>query len=101
MAALLAHRNLDEAAAPRGNHPKNQPSNRSHFAKPVRTPRRKRAESPKTIPKTVRKTVKESNIGTIFRMVGRGCNAFSVRLAKWCTSLATPWRPSASDTKTP
>src|ERR1039458_8476884 len=50
--------------------PRRKPApNRAHFAKPARIPRRKRAESPKTILKTVRRTVKTLNKGPNFRMV--------------------------------
>jgi hypothetical protein len=65
--ALLAHRNV-EAAARAVTTPKTSAQIAAHFAKPARTPRRERAENPKTIPKTARRTVKMLNKGPNFRM---------------------------------
>src|ERR1019366_10275811 len=55
-------------SATEANHPETSPQTVAHFAKPARTPRRKRAESPKTIRKTARRTVKTLNKGSNFRM---------------------------------
>ena len=66
------------------------------FAKPARIPPRNRAESPKTIPKTVWKTVKASNNRPSLHMVGAYATAVSSPLTQGRTSLALPWRPSAS-----
>src|ERR1035437_4340589 len=51
------------------SHLETSPQTVAHFAKPARTPRRKRAESPKIIRKTARRTVKTLNKGPNFRMV--------------------------------
>jgi len=67
ISALLAHRNVDEAARAVTT-PKTSAQTVAHFAKPARTPRRERAENPKTIPKTARRTVKTLNKGPNFRM---------------------------------
>jgi hypothetical protein len=67
IAALLSHRNVDEAARAVTT-PKTSAQTVAHFAKPDRTPRRERAENSKTIPKTARRTVKTLNKGPNFRM---------------------------------
>src|ERR1019366_8365787 len=56
-------------SATEANHHENSPQTVAHFAKPARTPRRERAENPKTIRKTARTTVKPLNKGPNFRMV--------------------------------
>src|ERR1039458_8910534 len=48
--------------------PKTGAQSVAHFAKPVRIPRRERAENPKTTRKTARRTVKTLNKGPNFRM---------------------------------
>ena len=91
----LSHRN-GEAAACAVTTAKTSVPTVAHFAKPARIPPRKRAESPKTIPKTVRKIVKESNNRQNLHMVAAYATAVSIRLTQGRTSLAIPWRPSAS-----
>ena len=64
------------------NHPKTGAQTAAHFAKPARKPRRKRAETPKTILKTARRAVKTLNKGPKFRMFDTLWDPFSIRLAK-------------------
>ena len=59
-------------------------------------PPRNRAEGPKTIPKSVREDVRTSNNRPNLHMVGPYATAVSIRLTQGRTSLALPWRPSAS-----
>src|ERR1019366_2248316 len=68
IAALLSHRNVDEAARAVTT-PKTGAPTVAHFAKPARKQRRERAGNPNTIRKTARKTVKPLNKGPNFRMV--------------------------------
>ena len=56
--------------------PKTGAQSVAHFAKPVRIPRRERAENPKTTRKTARRTVKTLNKGPNFRMFGTFATPF-------------------------